>query len=313
LDQTQLGMTYCLAWRCLALIVAFAPAMAFSGCVADQKHSLIIPAGAPQIAGPDRQGGREHDKLVAAFGGEYYGPGARALFAEVTERLVAATDGPRVAFQIAFLDSPIVNAFSTPNGRIYVTRGLIALANDTAEIAAVLAHEIAHATLRHSNAPTALRDGSRTTTTATFSRQQELEADQLGVRTLARAGYDPYAASRFLTGLERASGRKGESGDMLSTHPSTPARIRLVLAAARRVGAPGSGERDRERYLTTIDGMAFGALHLEVVNAGASDTAETLAGRMAVNDDAVKRFLTLNGLEGGAAIKPSERYKILVE
>ena len=283
--------------------------MMLVGCVPNETRSLIIPAGVPQIIGPQHTGDREHDRLVAAFGGEYEAPQARAIFAEAAGRLAGASEIPGDAYQITFLDSSVVNAFALPRGRIYVTRGLLALANDTAEIAAVLAHEIAHVTLGHSSVSTAVPDRPLTT----FSRQQELEADQVGMRILVRSGYDPYAASRFLTGLERASGNKGKSGDMLSTHPSTPERISLVLAAARRVARPGLGRRDRERYLTAIDRMVFGTLRLEVVKAGPSDTVETLAARMALSDRPVERFLTLNGLESSADFKPGERYKILVE
>ena len=257
---------------------------ALAGCIGERTGSVpatAIPADAPRTVGLDRQDDRDHAKLVAAFGGEYRAEGAKAVLSEISRRLVAATERPGDAYEITLLDSPALNAFALPNGRLYVTRGLLAVANDTAEIAAVLAHEIAHVTLSHASARTELelrselvsrvvadvlgnpnagatvRDRSRATI-AGFSRQQELEADQVGVRTLAKSGFDPYGASRFLTALERAGGGKSKSGDMLSTHPSTPERIGLALAAARRIAAPGVGERDRARYLAALDGITYG-------------------------------------------------------
>src|SRR5918994_7698344 len=148
------------------------------------------------------------------------------LLGDITGKLVAATDRPDESYRVTILNSPVVNAFALPSGRLYVTRGLLALANDSAEAAAVLAHEIAHVTVRHASARSELearsalvsrvvadvlddpvagamvKDQSRFTM-ASFSRGQELEADQIGVRSLAKAGYDPYGASRFLAALGR--------------------------------------------------------------------------------------------------------------
>jgi predicted Zn-dependent protease len=276
------------------LLGATAFAVFLAGCVTDQTSSLVapanpLPAGAPRLSGDDRAGEREHARLVAAFGGEYRAPEALRLLTEITARLVAATERPDEAYQIAILDSPAVNAFAPPSGRLYVTRGLLALANDASEVAGVLAHEIAHVTLRHASArselalksalvsrvvtdvlndPSAaamLADQSRFKI-AGFSRAQELEADQIGVKTLSKAGYDPYAASRFLSSLGRAgtlavsaAGAGGRTAaDVLSSHPGTPERIALSLQAARRSGGPGLGESGRERYLAAVDGIAYG-------------------------------------------------------
>jgi predicted Zn-dependent protease len=99
-----------------------------------------------------------------------------------------------------------------------------------------------------------------------FSRAQEFEADGMGVAIAAKAGYDPYGATRFLTSL----GREGDlrqatqanidprAPDFLSSHPATPERVTNALSAARALGAPGTGERDRHDYLDSIDGMAYG-------------------------------------------------------
>jgi predicted Zn-dependent protease len=240
---------------------------------------VSLPANAPRVIGPDRD--RDHVRLVRAFGGEGRAPQLQQLLTDVTNRLVMATDRPDEAFQITILNSPVVNAFALPNGRLYVTRGLLALANDTSEVAAVLSHEIAHVTLRHASqrselqarsaliervAENVLNDAEDAATVqnqsrstlASFSRAQELEADQTGVKVLARAGFDPFGAPRFLTSLGRSgTSSDGQTGDRLASHPSTNDRVSRALQAARRTELVG-GETGRLTYLTALDGLAYG-------------------------------------------------------
>ncbi|UMY15745.1 M48 family metalloprotease [Methylobacterium organophilum] len=273
----------------LALLLA----LQVAACAGDQTGAVLtpaaikVPAEAPRTTGRERPSDdADHAKLVASFGGEYRSPTVHRLLTDVTNRLVKASDRPDEAFAVTLLDSPVVNAFALPSGRLYVTRGLLALATDTSEVAAVLAHEIAHVTLRHANARSemALRsqlvsrvvadvlndpvtgaqlESQSKVTLARFSREQELEADTIGVRTLAKAGYDPFGASRFLTSLSRTmalgagAGAPGEP-DMLATHPATAERVVLVTQAARRIGAPGLGADERARYMAAIDGLSYG-------------------------------------------------------
>jgi predicted Zn-dependent protease len=264
-----------------------------TGCIGDQtgavvqKAALAVPREAPRTTGRERTASdADHAKLVASFGGEYRSPATLRLVSDVTDRLVKATERPEETYAVTLLDSPVINAFALPSGRLYVTRGLLALASDTSEVAAVLAHEIAHVTLRHATARTELALRSQLVSKvvadvlndpvtgaqlqsqskfalARFSRDQELEADSVGVRTLARAGYDPFGAGRFLTALNRTTALKtgtGQAGepDMLATHPGTVERITLVTRAARLIGAPGLGVDERTRYLAAIDGIAYG-------------------------------------------------------
>jgi predicted Zn-dependent protease len=274
-------------------LAPLALALVLSACAGDQTGAILapaaiaVPAEAPRTTGRERGGSdADHARLVASFGGEYRAPGTLRMVAEVTDRLVRATERPDETYAVTLLDSPVVNAFALPNGRLYVTRGLLALATDTSEIAAVLAHEIAHVTLRHASARSELALRSQLVSRvvadvlndpetgaqlqnqsrfaiARFSREQELEADGIGVRTLAKAGYDPFGAGRFLTALNRSTGMKTGTGvagepDMLATHPGTAERINLVTRAARLIGAPGLGVDERARYLAGIDGIAYG-------------------------------------------------------
>ena len=261
-------------------------------CAGEQTGTVLapaavrVPAEAPRTTGRERASDADHLKLVATFGGEARAANVTRLLTEVTDRLVKASDRPDQTYAVTLLDSPVVNAFALPNGRLYVTRGLVALASDTSEVAAVLAHEIAHVTLNHATARSELELRSALVSRvvadvlndpdtgaqlqsqsrfalARFSREQELEADAAGVRTLAKAGYDPYAAGRFLTALNRTTALKTGAGnaaepDMLATHPGTTERVTLVTRAARRNGAPGLGADDRALYFAAIDGLAYG-------------------------------------------------------
>ncbi|WP_442785896.1 M48 family metalloprotease [Methylobacterium sp. C25] len=282
------------SWMRLArrLIALGGLAAALGGCAGEQTGTILapatisVPAQAPRTTGRRMADEADHAKLVASFGGEYRAPATLRLLTEVTDRLVRASERPDEAYAVTLLDSPVINAFALPSGRLYVTRGLVALASDTSEVAAVLAHEIAHVTLRHATARTemALRsqlvsrvvadvlndpatgaqmESQSKVTLARFSRDQELEADAAGVKTLAGAGFDPFGAARFLNALNRSTALKNGTGsgaepDMLATHPGTAERINLVTRAARRIGAPGLGVDERARFLAAIDGIAYG-------------------------------------------------------
>jgi len=284
-----------LARRGKRLAALAVPALLLAGCLGEQSSLLPGDAAkdgeiAPRISAVQRASDQEHQRLLAAFGGEYRAPATRAALEDIVQRLAKASAGQIGSYEITILNSPAVNAFALPNGRLYVTRGLLALANDTSEIASVLAHEIGHVTAQHAvqraekeaesalvsqvasqvlKDPTqgaAVMAGSKLSL-ARFSRQQEFEADRISVTSLARAGYDPYGASRFLATLGRNtafrdSGQQQNAGDkrldMLATHPQTPERIAAVTAAARQIAAPGIGEHDAGRWLGAIDGLAYG-------------------------------------------------------
>jgi predicted Zn-dependent protease len=246
-----------------------------------------LPPAPPRTTALDAIAAREHQRLVGAFGGEYRAPTAQALISSVLERLRQATERPSEQYRVTILNSPVVNAFALPNGNIYLTRGLLVLANDTSELASVLAHEMAHVITRHAvdrqelertntlvnrvrsdvlqdaNAARNMQVQGRVAI-ASFSRQQELEADALSVRIIARAGFDPYGATRFLDALGRSTAIRAAmlginpnaaGTDITATHPATPERIQLATLAARQIGAPGIGEADRNKYLLAIQGM----------------------------------------------------------
>ncbi|MGD9544729.1 MAG: M48 family metalloprotease [Methylocystis sp.] len=276
----------------LSLLVGLA-GLTLVGCAELERQGRIftapLPPTRPAAPRTDNRSTVQHRELVAQFGGEYDAPAAERYLNAILAKLATVSDTPgQPTYKVTILNTPVVNAFALPSGNLYVTRGLLALAGDASEAAAVMAHEIAHVSLRHSalraerereaavisQAATVIQNrqkgeevrSSQRLSVASFSRQQELDADAAGVRVIARAGFDPYGASRFLTALGRSTElraalygkKKSLDFDIMSTHPSTPDRITKAIAAAREIGAPGIGVADRNGYLDAIKGVAFG-------------------------------------------------------
>ena len=269
--------------------IALVLAVLLAGCTStpdNRQVSLPVPQVAAQTEMQPAEE-REHLRILASYGGIYENPRLQSLVDKMVTRLDAASERPNLNYKITILNSPAINAFALPNGHLYVTRGLIALANDKAELASVLAHEMGHVIARHAairedqarqaalishvvsdvlSDPQmgALALAKSKLTLAAFSRAQEFEADGIGVGISARAGFDPYGASRFLADMQRnadlktAGGGEARAPDFLTTHPATPERIKNALANARQFSAPGAGERDRDEYLGTIDGLVYG-------------------------------------------------------
>ena len=239
---------------------------------------------------------REHQRILAAYGGVYNDPRLQTMIETTVGRLVAASERPDLHYKVTMLNSQSINAFALPTGQLYVTRGLIALANDESELASVLAHEMGHVIAHHAEIRAeqarqadlvsrvvsdvvtdpemgALALAKSKLALASFSRAQEFEADAIGIGIASRAGYDPYGAVKFLTSMEHNTELKPlpsgninpASPDFLSSHPATPERITNAIANARQYKyqppATGSGQYEAQTkpaYLSDIDGIVFG-------------------------------------------------------
>jgi predicted Zn-dependent protease len=206
----------------------------------------------------------------------------------VGQKLGRHSDLPDLKYTFTVLDSDMINAFALPGGYVYVSRGLLALANTEAGLAGVLAHEIGHVTARHS----AQRYSSSIVTSLgtvilgivvggdvarlgqqgaaiylqSYSRDQEFEADKLGVRYLARAGYETESMASFLSSLQAYSTLEAKTSglpdpasryNIMATHPRTGDRVAAAIKAAQTtaVANPRIGNID---HLNAIDGIVFG-------------------------------------------------------
>jgi predicted Zn-dependent protease len=224
---------------------------------------------------------REHERILSSYGGAYDDPKLEALIGKTVDRLVAASDRPDQPYKVTILNSGAVNAFALPTGQLYVTRGLIALASDTSELSSVLSHEMAHVLAKHasiredqarqaavvtrvvtdmSNDPdlTALALAKTKLTMASFSRQQEFEADGIGVGLAARAHFDPYGAARFLSSMAQrgAEGRQDPARSACTGFPllaSGDARARPERAGRREAIYLAGRRRPRPRNLSRGD------------------------------------------------------------
>ena len=288
LTTRHVGRANALRAAVLALL-----ALTLAACSGGRLATLGSPSS-PTARAPQRQAElpagqeREHMRILAAYGGAYDDQGLQSMLDRTVDKLVAASERPDLRYQVTILNSPAVNAFALPTGQLYVTRGLIALANDNSELASVLAHEMAHVVARHA----AIREEqtrqaslvSRVATDllsdpqlgalalakskialASFSRAQEFEADGIGVGITARAGFDPYGAERFLTSMGQNAHLRAHRAnidprapDFLSSHPATPERITNAVSSARQYTGPSGGPRDKAEYLALLDGLVYG-------------------------------------------------------
>jgi len=277
-------------------------ALALVACQHTYSGTAAGPAAVPETspvrtAAEQRAGDQAHREILARFGGEYRDARLTAYVDRVGRRLAAVTEQPGAPWTFTVLDSPTINAFATPGGYVYLTRGLVGLAGDEAQLAGVIGHEMGHVAAGHSslrrdramtanlgllagviglsvlgvdpNAAEALMDLGQVAAggyLASHSRADELAADRLGVRYLARAGYDPYAQAEFLDRLRaweelraRMSGEAYDPNrvDFFSSHPATGQRTRQAIGLAGGVAAFGD-ERGAERFLAAIDGIVWG-------------------------------------------------------
>lgn len=267
--------------------------------------SLSSKTAAPSVpqaitASEKAEGAKAHPELLKEFGGTLNN--SQTAYVTRVGQNIAVQSGlgnARSDFVVSYLNSPVNNAFAIPGGYIYITRGLVALTNDEAEMAGVLGHEVGHVAARHSKQRQAaaqrnsiigllgqvlggvlgdnggiagllgkgLSQYSGTVAnllTLKYSRTQETQADDLGMKYLSTAGYDPAALSTMLTSLAlqtsleaRAAGGDARSvPEWASTHPDPAGRVSRAASGARKYAT--GGKRNRDQHLTAIDGMQYG-------------------------------------------------------
>ena len=276
-----------------AATLAGAGSLALAACAS--VPGANVAAGAPITAEEAQLGAQYHPQFVAEFGGELTGP--QAQYVQQVGRNIAVQSGlanAQSAFNVTVLNSSVDNAFAVPGGYVYITRQLVNLMNNEAELAGVMGHEVGHVAARHSARRQAASQrnqllgvlgqvlagavlgntglgqlGQQLAGTATqlatlrYSRNQELEADQLGVRYLAGAGYDTRAMATVLQSLAaqnsldaQLQGRDATIPEWASTHPDPAGRVQNALRLAQAAGTTGVTNRDT--FLTRIDGLIYG-------------------------------------------------------
>jgi predicted Zn-dependent protease len=232
---------------------------------------------------------RMHTAMVQELGGAETGP--RAAYVESIGRRVGAVSGVAnsgQALHFTLLNSAVENAFSVPGGYVYVTRQLMTLMDDESQLAFALGHEVGHIAANHAHIREHYAQQSRygvfgqifgaifggsplgnyiqqrsKLDLLSFSRDQEYQADTLGLRYLIASGYDPGGAARLLSALSlqtaldaRLQGKTNrQTPEWARTHPLSENRMQRALAEARATGRLGTGVRNRDTFLREIEGI----------------------------------------------------------
>lgn len=281
-----------------AIVAAALSGIGLGGCAVNPATGEKVFTGGVTGAQEKETGRKAHPQVLSEFGPSFENKELQRYVNSVGQLLARTTERRDLDYTFTVVDSDMVNAFAVPGGYIYITRGLLALFDDEAELAGVLGHELGHITALHyargqgqavlaqigvlaadilakqagagSAVRNALNELSGTAALAyvrSHSREHEYESDDLGIRYLARAGYDTRGVARMLAKLRaharlqaRLAGRPpGEVDrfDYTATHPAPTQRVRR--ASEKAAGTP---VRDpmvaREVYLWKIDGLFYG-------------------------------------------------------
>lgn len=300
--------------------------LVLSGCAlnpATGKNQLMMVSEDQEIAM-----GQQADSAVVATIGLYADPVWQRYIQQFGARLAASSERPNLPWTFRVVDDPAVNAFAIPGGFIYVTRGLLAHLTSEAELASVVGHEIGHITARHTVAEMSkqqviglgLAVGSMASSQVAkyagtanqalgilylkFSRDDETQADQLGLRYLRRASYDPRQMAEVFRMLERLSAVEGGARlpTWLETHPSPASR---VAAINQQIGLPQdfSGTSvNRDAYQRLLDGLIFGLNPRQGFFTGGQFSHPDLRFRITFPDG----WTTHNGARAVVAVSPAK-------
>lgn len=264
----------------LASVLSLLPACATNPVTGKRELALMSEAQEVQL-------GLQSDAEVRQEMGLYDAPALQRHVQDIGARLAATSERPNLQWHFGVVDVAAVNAFALPGGYVYLTRGILPYLENEAELAGVIGHEIGHVTARH-----AVQQYTRATmgqlTLAgiglfskqaraagglagtglgllflKYGREDEVQADTLGVRYASRAGWDPRGVPRLLTTLGRLDAGADKRGipNWLQTHPQPADRVNDVESVVRQVESAAPRRTwvvDREGYLQRIDGIIFG-------------------------------------------------------
>ena len=266
------------------VLIAISIVVTMGGCarnLATGERHLNLTSEAQEVAM-----GKQADQEIGAALGLYPDPSLQKYVQQLGRKLASTSERPNLPWTFRVVDDPVVNAFALPGGFIYVTRGILAHLSNEAELAGVMGHEIGHVTAQHSvhrmatQQLTQLGLGVGTMLKPElqryaelagaglellflkFSRDDESQADELGVRYMTRTRHDPHQMGEVMTMLDRVSqvgGAGGRVPEWLATHPNPENRrehIAELITTTKSTN--GSGAINRESYLRQLDGMVFG-------------------------------------------------------
>ncbi|HXE83840.1 MAG TPA: M48 family metalloprotease [Gemmatimonadales bacterium] len=254
-----------------------------AGCArnpATGHNELMLVSESQEIAM-----GQQYDSQVVATIGLYPDPALQSYIQTLGKRLAATSERPNLPWTFRVVDDPAVNAFAVPGGFVYVTRGILAHMNNEAQLATVVGHEIGHVTARHTAAEMSKEQvatlglvvGSIASKQVAqyagvaqqalgvlflkFSRDNENQADELGVRYSSRANFDSREMVNVMKVLDRLSATEGgRLPEWLSTHPNPGNRVEHISSLISKLQTDFAGATiNREGYERKLDGIMFGA------------------------------------------------------
>jgi predicted Zn-dependent protease len=230
--------------------------------------------------------GKETDKQIIVMYGIYSDGQLTQYINSMGQRMAGICHRPHLKFEFKVMDNSIINAFAVPGGYVYFTRGILAYLNSEAELAGVMGHEIGHVAARHSAkqyskaqlAGLGIGLGSIFSEQFAqysglvqqgigllflkFSRDNEREADKLGVEYSTKIGYDSKEMANFFVTLDKMSSKgKGSLPNWLSTHPNPENRIEAIRSESQRLqrlSTKKKWEINRDNYLRKINGIIYG-------------------------------------------------------
>jgi len=257
------------------------------------KKELSVMDESEEVAG----GAKAHDEVLKEYG-VYGNARLQAYVNDLGQRLAAQSHRANLKWTFTVLDSPEINAFALPGGYVYVTRGIMAYMESEADLAGVMGHEIGHVTARHGaqratrqqaagigvmaatvlgqvlgvgNLGGQVAQSAAAGYVASYSRDQESQADELGAEYLSRNRYDPQNMidviqvlknqELFAADVAKSEGRQiASASSWLSSHPANDKRLADIKTFAAKYKAQTGGYVDdgRARYLDAISGMTFG-------------------------------------------------------
>ncbi len=256
--------------------------VALSGCTlnpATGERQLTLMSEAQEVAM-----GRQAEPQVLASFGEYPDKEWQTYVNDLGQQLAAASERPHLPWAFHVLDDPLVNAFAYPGGYIYVTRGILSHFNSEAELVSVLGHEIGHVTARHSVEQMSQQQlaqlGLGVAAAASedfrpyagyaaaglqvlflkFGRDDERQSDDLGLRYMTRAGYDPEEMPNVFRTFDRMQAASGQQiPDWQSTHPNPADRVGRIEAQIVQLPPElRDGKVGRNDYLRRLEGLTYG-------------------------------------------------------